>query len=240
MKNVTTFLIASVIAMFMSSTHLMAADLNIPGFTGTVNTTVTSGFSMRASSRDCMLQDGLSYNVSTGDLGTPLLGLLSIETDLTAAQVLNGGTKNYLFSDSCSKFQTDAYGNTSTNRLEYGSVNSDDGNLNFDSGDIVDATQKIFTEISGTTDTGVGVNLSFIGSYNPVLDLETESFKKLTSEASDELESDISLLDAYITTSFDAGGGMGFVDVTAGNFVTSWGEATFIPVGLNGLSLIHI
>ena len=125
-------------------------------------------------------------------------------------------------------------GNTSTNRLEYGSVNNDDGNLNFDSGDIVDATQKIFTEISGTTDAGVGVNLSFIGSYNPVLDLETEAFKKLTSDASDELESDISILDAYITTSFDAGGGMGFVDVTAGNFVTSWGEATFIPVGLNG------
>ena len=101
MKNVTTFLIASVIAMFMSSTHLMAADLNIPGFTGTVNTTVTSGFSMRASSRDCMLQDGYSYSVSTGDLGTPLRGLLAVETDLTAAQVLNGGSKNYLFSDSC-------------------------------------------------------------------------------------------------------------------------------------------
>ena len=234
MKNVTTFLIASVIAMFMSSTHLMAADLNIPGFTGTVNTTVTSGFSMRASGRDCMLQDGYSYGVSTGDLGTPLLGLLSVETDLTAAQVLNGGSKNYLYSDSCSKFQTDAYGNTSTNRLEYGSVNSDDGNLNFDRGDIIDATQKVFTEISGTTDSGVGVNLSFIGSYNPVLDIETEAFKKLTSEASDELESDISILDAYITTSFDAGGGMGFVDITAGNFVTSWGEATFIPVGLNG------
>ena len=212
----------------------MAADLNVPGFSGTVNTTVTSGFSIRASARNCNAQDGLSYSVSTSDLGTPLLGLLSIETDLTAAQVLNGGSKNYLYSDTCSAFQTDAYGNTSTNRLEYGSVNNDDGNLNFDKGDVVDATQKVFTEISGTTDSGIGVNLSFIGSYNPVLNITDESFKQLTNSAADELESDITLLDAYITTSFDAGGGMGFVDVTAGNFVTSWGEATFIPVGLNG------
>ena len=42
-------------------------------------------------------------------------------------------------------------------------------------------------------------------------------------------------MDAYITTSFDAGSDIGFIDVTAGRFVTSWGEATFIPIGMNGL-----
>ena len=46
----------------------------------------------------------------------------------------------------------------------YSSVNADDGKLNFDGGDVFDATQKIFSEIDGTTDGGVGVNLSFIGS----------------------------------------------------------------------------
>ena len=220
--------------LMLTSYSASAQELSMPGFSGTMNTTVTSGFSMRTGARDCMLQDGIKYNVSTSDLGPALSGLLSIETDLTAAQVLNGGSKNYLFSDTCSKFQTDAYGNTSTNRVEYGNVNADNGNLNFDRGDIIDATQKVFTEISGNTDSGVGVNLSFIGSYNPVLSLTDEAFKQLTNDATDELESDFTLLDAYITTSFDAGGSIGFVDVTAGNFVTSWGEATFIPVGLNG------
>ena len=40
---------------------------------------------------------------------------------------------------------------------------------------------------------------------------------------------------AYITTSFDTQSDLGFIDVTAGRYVTSWGEATFIPVGANGL-----
>ena len=35
-----------------------AADLNLPGLTGTINTTVSSGFSIRAEDMDCMLQDG--------------------------------------------------------------------------------------------------------------------------------------------------------------------------------------
>ena len=35
-----------------------AAELNVPGLTGTINTTITSGFSMRAEDVDCMLQDG--------------------------------------------------------------------------------------------------------------------------------------------------------------------------------------
>ncbi len=234
LKNLRALIIMSCSTLMLSSFSTSAQDISMPGFSGTMNTTVTSGFSMRTGARDCMLQDGIKYNVSTSELGTPLAGLLSIETDLTAAQVLNGGSKNFEFSDTCSKFQTDAYGNTSTNRVEYGNVNGDDNNLNYDQFDIIDATQKVFTEISGSTDSGIGVNLSFIGSYNPVLSLTDEAFKQLTSNASDELESDFSLLDAYVTGSFDAGGSVGFVDVTAGNFVTSWGEATFIPVGLNG------
>ena len=213
-----------------------AYDINMPGFTGTVNTTVTSGFSIRASERNCMLQDGISYSASSSDLSALGQGALAVETDVTAAQVLVGGDTNYLFSGTCAKFQQDAYGNTSTNRIHYGNVNADNGNLNFDNGDIVDATQKLFTEISGSTPNGIGVNLSFIGSYNPVLDLNGATFIDLTSDAKDELESDVQLLDAYITTAFDAGESLGFVDVTAGRFVTSWGEATFIPVGLNGLT----
>ena len=95
--------------------------------------------------------------------------------------------------------QTDGYSNTSTNRIEYGNVNSDNGNLNFKRGDIIDATQKAFVEISGNTDSGVGVDLSFIANYNPVLDITDENFVALTTDARDELESDIQLLDAYIT-----------------------------------------
>ena len=188
-----------------------------------------------------MLQDGISYYATTDNLNATgqaaLTAKVNAGTLASNNQALVGGDKNYLYSKTCARFQTDAYGNTSTNRIHFGNVNSDNGNLNFDQGDVIDATQKAFVELSGSTPDGLGVNFSFIGNYNPVLDVNGVNFIDLTSEAKDELESDIDLLDAYITTkSFDAGEDLGFIDVTAGRFVTSWGEATFIPVGLNGLT----
>ena len=234
-----TLLFSSAIVL-LAPLSVSAYDINMPGFTGTVNTTVTSGFSVRTGERNCLLQDGISYNATTANLNTDgqaaLTAAVNAGTLASNAQALVGGDKNYLFSNTCARFQTDAYGNTSTNRIHFGNVNADNGNLNFDQGDVIDATQKAFVELSGSTPDGLGVNFSFIGNYNPVLDVNGVNFIDLTQEAKDELESDVDLLDAYITTSFDAGDDFGFIDVTAGRFVTSWGEATFIPVGLNGLT----
>lgn len=235
-KTLKTVLL-SVCVIALSPLSANAIDIDLPGFSGSVNTTVTSGFSMRSSGRNCMLQDGYTYNIDSSKLavaGQFLVGNYS--GDLSATQLLNGYDKNAESSGSCSGFQTDAYGNTSTNRIEYGNVNNDNGNLNFDKGDIVDATQKAFVDISGSTPDGTGINLSFITNYNPVLDINSARFIDLTSAAKDELESDLEILDAYISTSFDMGDDFGYLDVTAGRFVTSWGEATFIPVGLNGLT----
>jgi hypothetical protein len=233
-KKLKSTLIGLTVMMLVPSISAHAYDINMPGFTGTVNTTITSGFSLRSSDRDCMLQDGYTYNVTASDLSTAGQLLVASESVLSASQILSGHDKNAKSSGSCAKFQTDGYGNTSTNRLEYGNVNNDNGNLNFKRGDIIDATQKAFVELSGSTDSGIGVDLSFIANYNPVLDITDENFIALTTDARDELESDVQLLDAYITGSFDTQSDLGFIDLTAGRFVTSWGEATFIPVGLNG------
>ena len=233
-----------------------AADLNMPGLTGTINTTVTSGFSMRAEGIDCMLQDGRDAAHLSGltAAGAPTGALTRTGTDSgfaslnaqgiainsnwagfsdTAKANIKGRNKN---KGGCALQQTDGYGNTSYDALPLGDVNGDNGSLNFkDRGDIVDATQKLFSELSAKTDSGIGINASFITSYNPVLSLNDASFFDLTNSGKDELEQDFTLLDAYVTTSFDAGGSLGFVDVTAGRYVTSWGEATFIPIGMNGL-----
>ena len=106
--------------------------------------------------------------------------------------------------------------------------------MNFpNSGDVIDATQKLFTAIDGETDGGLRFDLSFTANVNPALDLSSPIFKQLTSEAESEYENDFQLLDAYVTTSFDAGDSI--IDVTIGKQATNWGEATFIPVGFNGL-----
>lgn len=231
-----TVLFSSFVLM-LTPLSASSQDLNLPGFSGSINTTITSGFSLRASSRDCLLQDGYSYNVDSSTLNTLGQGaILLYNGTLSTSQLLSGNTKNAEFSGSCAQFQTDGYGNTSTNRVEFGNVNGDDGSLNFDQGDVVDATQKAFVDISGSTPDGTGINLSFITNYNPVLEINNPNFRDLTSAAKDELETDFELLDAYVSTSFDMGDSFGYLDVTAGRFVTSWGEATFIPVGLNGLT----
>ena len=229
--------------LLFASTHMSyAAELNLPGMTGNINSTITSGFSLRASERNCMLQDGYSYNLQSSALGTSidtdakilaLMGDTEIDTAAELTSVLSGGNKNYLYSDTCSQYLTDDYGNVATKPVEYGNVNSDLGNLNFDRGDVIDATQKLFTAIDGETDAGLRFDLSFTANVNPALDISSPIFKQLTNEAENEYENDFQLLDAYVTTSLDVGDSI--VDITIGKQATNWGEATFIPVGFNGL-----
>ena len=210
-----------------------AAELNNEYFSGTINTTVTSGITMRTEDNDCLNQAGRIISVPIADISnaTGLVTKYNSLGDTAKANMIAYANRN---KGGCATPQTDGYGNTSYNALDFGSVNADDGKLNFpDSGDFVDATQKFYSEITGTTSNGMGLNISFIGNYNPVLDLNGVAFKALTEDADSALESDFQLLDAYITHGFESGDN--FVDVTLGRHVTSWGEATFIPIGMNGL-----
>ena len=239
MRRNITALLTTTLLVSLTTFSVKAIEINNEMFSGTVNSTVTSGFSIRASERNCATQAGESFNTASGEhvLNATGLGAAALDaysTGATAAELLSGGTKNYDYSGTCSTRRTDGYGNTSTNPLDLGSVNTDDGDLNYKDGEIIDATQKVFTEIDGSLTNGTGLTLSFIANYNPVDDLSGTNFKQLTSAAKDDLESDFTLLNAYLTTGFEAGD-FGYIDVTLGRYVTSWGEATFIPVGANGL-----
>lgn len=202
------------VAIFaLSSISIVSAqEVNTENFSGTVNTTVTSGFTLRASERDCEVNYGYQYTSVVSAWGS------------VASQ--NG--------QGCSGYRTDGFGNTSTEYINIAgsNANSDDGNLNYDQGAVVNATQKFYTEIIGNTN-GVGVNLSLTGSYNPVHDINAPEFKKLKANAQHSLEQDLTLLNAYITTDFEVGDN--FIDATIGRSVISWGEATFIPVTANAL-----
>ena len=197
-----------------------SAEINLPGFTGSANHTVTSGFSMRVADYDCQKYTGYTYTESgvTSGLNT----------------VTRGNGKGCSYTDSTPKW-TDVYGNVASklNNFHGSQPNADNGSLNFDQGSIFSAKQKVFGSISGTTDSGLGVDISYSASYNPALSLNSEEFRPLTKSAKDDFQTDISLYDAYITGSTDTANG--FVDYQIGRFATNWGEATFIPVGANGL-----
>ena len=236
--------IGSFLFALSSVQMVQAEELNMPGFTGTINTTVSSGFSMRISDRDCNLLPGYSYTVGSGAEATEageggataatLAGVINARGaaagagDTSRLLTVNQGSGN-----GCGKPTADTYGNTSDDLFDRGSDNANDGNENFNPGDIFSATQKVYSEITGTTDDGMGVNISFMGTVNPALSMNDPAFKPLSRDAEDEFEQSIDLLNAYVTTSYDTEDS--YVDLTAGRFVTSWGESTFIPVGMNGL-----
>ena len=177
-----TSLVAGILFAMSVTTFTNAEEINTPGFSGAINTTVTSGFTVRASERDCELSFGYRHTSVVEAWGT--------------VYSQNG--------EGCSGYRTDAYGNTSTEYINIAgsNPNSDDGNLNFDQGEIINATQKFYTEVIGDAN-GLGVNLSLTGSYNPVNDITTPQFKKLKADALDSQEQDLTLLNAYITTEFD-------------------------------------
>ena len=227
MSKVRT-LIATSILLVAGLSFTQAEEFSYPGFSGSVNTTVTSGLSIRLE-RNCLTEPG---TIMAGN------GSSAFQTKMTEGGLSASLQAAILSSDTpgCAKQYTDGYGNTpdtvSGSARSLLSANGDDGNMNFDGGDIFDSTSRIFTEISGTMDNGSSVNLSFVGSYNPITDFTNPTWAPFTAAALDEIETNIEVLDAYITTD------IADMDATLniGQFVTNWGESTFIPIGMNGLT----
>ena len=180
-------IITSIVLLLGSLTAVQATDINLPGFTGSVKSTVTSGLSLRVE-RDCLNVRGYKKNDDT-------------YRSWVSSNVASGSRSLYLAEDEgCAVIHTDGYGNTGTAVRNLTSENADDGNLNFDGGDIFDATTRVFTELSGNTDGGASVNLSFVGSYNAFETFTTPTAAPLTAEEMDKVETNIDILDAYITS----------------------------------------
>ena len=172
--------------------------------------------------RDCESVRGTHY--LDGDTG-----------DLYATAVASFDAAFKVDGEGCAPYRTDGYGNTglpTSGPQQLIGANADGGRTNFDGGDIFDVTQRVYSEITGNTDDGTSVNLSFVGTYNPVVDVNgNPEFAPFDSKQQDDIESNLTLLNAYVTQDLNMDH-----SVTVGRFVTSWGESTFIPIGMNGLT----
>ena len=125
-KLITT--ISAVVILFTTPTLLSAQELNLNGFSGTMSTTITSGVTVRTEDNNCLLQDGYNYTRASTDLTGTGQYVLAGKSAAIQAAVLADATKN---DAGCASVRVDGYGNTSTNHLAIGDVNSDDGKLNF-------------------------------------------------------------------------------------------------------------
>lgn len=122
--------------------------------------------------------------------------------------------------------------------------NEDNGNLNFDRGELVAATQKITTELQVKRD-DYGIFVRAYGFYDPVINSEKvgfnaydyngkEHFVGLSHAAQRDIGADLRLLDAYVFARPSVFGQP--VDVRVGNQALNWGESTFIQFGINSIT----
>jgi hypothetical protein len=113
------------------------------------------------------------------------------------------------------------------------SINSDNGNLNYDDGDLFSNAIKLTSDIAFSYDTWGG-----FFRVNYFYDFENADREDLTPTAREFVGEKFRLLDAYVYKDFDIGNQ--FASVRLGRQVVSWGESTFIQQGINVINPIDV
>jgi hypothetical protein len=117
------------------------------------------------------------------------------------------------------------------------SLNGDDGNLNYDDGDLISNTAKITSELALDYN-----NFGLFVRGTAFYDFENQDGDRARTQLSDDVldlvGKDAQLLDAYLWWSFKAGDTPGQLRV--GDQVLSWGESTFIQNGINVINPFNL
>jgi len=122
-----------------------------------------------------------------------------------------------------------------TNRA--GSINGDDGRLNFDRGDLTGATFKASHDLQITWE-NFTVFARWFEFYDAVMNGNPGQRSGFSDEVRGTVGRDAKLLDLFISGKFDVAGLD--LNVRAGKQVISWGEGTFILNGINVVNPIDV
>ena len=117
------------------------------------------------------------------------------------------------------------------------SINSDNGNLNYDKGDFVSTNAKITHELQLRRNDIEFFARAFYFYDQAVMNGDTAR-TELSDKAKASLGRDFVLRDVHLTSHFDVGSAP--VTVRLGNQVMSWGESVFIRNGLNSINPIDV
>ena len=113
------------------------------------------------------------------------------------------------------------------------SVNSDDGNLNFDQYDLIFNQARITSELD--------ISYRNYGAFirgNYFYDFTLNNKDRISDEAKDLVGTRARLLDAYVWGNFDVGERQ--LSMRVGRQVVSWGESTFLPGGINVINPVDV
>lgn len=121
-----------------------------------------------------------------------------------------------------------------------GSINTDDGRLNFDKGDVFSTPLRLTTEVEAAN--GPWTAFARLNVWHDVTAMDDNAYNRsasgLTDDGEENAGQDIELLDAYLAYDGDIGD-MPFT-LRAGRQVINWGEATFIPGGNSAFNPIDV
>ena len=222
LSKIKTLLLTSAV-LFAGLSYSNAEQFSAPGFSGNINTTLTTGLSVRTD-ENCLALTGFQDVPGDATFASKVNTFRSADAAVLLAEYEPG----------CAKIYIDGYGNPYDEKgvaRELISNNADDGRNNFRKGDIFNSTTRLYTEIDGSFNNGTSLRASFVGSYNPITSFKNPSWAPFTSDQLDDIETNIDVLDFYLTSDIGAD-----TTINLGRFVTNWGESTFIPVGMNGLT----
>lgn len=113
------------------------------------------------------------------------------------------------------------------------SVNSDDGNLAYDEGDLVSHPLKVTSELALDW-RNYGAFFRVSGFY----DFENTDRDNIDETAEDLVGNDLTMLDAYVYGNFDVADHN--ASLRFGRQVVSWGENTFIQGGINVINPVDV
>lgn len=225
-----------VMAGTLASSIAHAATFNIGGIEINMDTTLTTGVTWAVSDRnDAYLPEANggnpNMNLSWEMDGSGTLDAAGLQAFLGTAPSCIGVAATY------GSFCQEVTG-ISTNYNHDGSINSDDGRLNFDQGDIISAPLGATLEFEarqGNIQAFLRTNMYWDAAL-----MDEGSFERggLTDKGESNAGREFNVLDAFVTVDGDAAG-MPYM-VRVGRQVINWGENTFIPGGNSSFNPIDV
>jgi len=117
------------------------------------------------------------------------------------------------------------------------SINGDNGNLNFDKGDLTSLNARAVHELSLNSG-DISFFTRFTYFYDYINQDATLARTQLNNKAKNRAGARFDVLDLYISNKFDIGDQV--LKVRVGQQVVSWGESTFIQNGINVVNPVDV
>lgn len=209
---------AVTVGLVASAGMAQAVEYNFGSVKFNLDTTISAGASMNVANTDHKL-----LPTSNGGPLQSTVGNVNLPAGLAPSDASPGG-------DAGMTLLTAVPATT-------GSINTDDGRLNFSRGDLTSGVVKMTNDLSASWE-----NYKFFGRlasyYDAVLSKDSSYARYGLRDGKADAARNVKLLDFYVSANYNVGDLP--LNVRAGKQVISWGESTFIQNGINTFNPIDV